>query len=220
VVVPVTRWGRRSLLIGLLVLAAAASGCSGDEPEAEERPVLTTVSGRNCGKDVIDDWFVDGRVDRSYRLHCYDVAVDMLALDDPRFMTIRDDLRRARGAAAGRTRAAAASDGFWSPTRNIACWGFTALSRAQLRCDIVKHSWRAPPGSCGPRRTAIFTMTGVGTPRTICPNDFVPPKRVAAYGSTWRLGPFTCAVRRSGVTCRNLRGRGWFLSRGTLTLYR
>jgi hypothetical protein len=88
-----------------------------------------------------------------------------------------------------------------------------------LRCDINKHQWVAPDGSCGARRTAIFSMTNSGKPHAICPNDFVPPSRVIPYGKTWRFAAFLCKVERVGVTCRNRQHQGWFLSRESYKLY-
>jgi hypothetical protein len=111
-------------------------------------------------------------------------------------------------------------DGFWSPTRNLHCFGSFNGPRADLRCEVYKHDWAAPAGSCGPRRTAIFAMSGTGKPSPFCPNDSVPQHRTLRYGGTWKLGPFTCTMRRSGVTCKNARGRGWFLSRQQYQLYR
>jgi hypothetical protein len=110
-------------------------------------------------------------------------------------------------------------DGFWSPTRNIHCFGYSG-GAGDLRCEIYKHDWRSPRGACGPKRTAIFTMTARGRPRAFCPNDSVPQGRTLAYGKAWKLGSFTCTMRISGVTCRNARGYGWFLSRQRYTLYR
>ncbi len=119
------------------------------------------------------------------------------------------------------TMAAAASGaaGFWTPSRNIACWATVGEGQARLRCDVVKHHWKAPRGSCGAYRTAIFWMRGTGTPSTFCPNDFVPPSRVVGYGGTWRLGPFSCTVSRVGIGCRNGGQHGWFLSRERYRLF-
>lgn len=40
-----------------------------------------------------------------------------------------------------------------------------------------------------------------------------------AYGKTWRRGVFTCVSRTTGVTCRNPRGHGLFLSRQSYRLF-
>lgn len=36
---------------------------------------------------------------------------------------------------------------------------------------------------------------------------------VLGYGSTWRGGGITCTSRRTGLTCRNRSGHGFFMSR-------
>jgi hypothetical protein len=94
--------------------------------------------------------------------------------------------------------------GFWSPTRNLHCFGSFNGPLADMRCEIYKHDWAAPAGSCGP----------------LCPTDSVPQGRTLEYGGTWKLGPFSCTLRRAGVTCKNARSRGWFISRQRFQLYR
>jgi hypothetical protein len=40
-----------------------------------------------------------------------------------------------------------------------------------------------------------------------------------AYGQTWRHGPFTCASKTTGITCRNPAGHGLFVSRESYRLF-
>jgi hypothetical protein len=58
-------------------------------------------------------------------------------------------------------------------------------------------------------------MTSVGRASPICAGDSVFHGRnpVLAYGTTWRKRGFTCRSRFVGLTCRNARGHGFFLSR-------
>jgi len=45
-------------------------------------------------------------------------------------------------------------------------------------------------------------------------------RRVLRYGQTVRLGRrLSCTSRRAGLTCRNLAGHGFFLSRDRIRLY-
>lgn len=39
------------------------------------------------------------------------------------------------------------------------------------------------------------------------------------YGSTWRYRGFRCRSERRGVTCRNLSGHGFFLSRARQAVF-
>jgi hypothetical protein len=38
-------------------------------------------------------------------------------------------------------------------------------------------------------------------------------RRVLRFGDRWRRSGFRCASRRSGLTCRNRAGHGWWLGR-------
>ena len=49
----------------------------------------------SCGRQVIDDWYDDGRVDRTYPLHCYDDAIDTLPRDVRDYSSAKDDIQRA-----------------------------------------------------------------------------------------------------------------------------
>ena len=43
----------------------------------------------------IDDWYDDGRVDRTYDLHCYDDAIDALPPDVRQYSSAQEDIERA-----------------------------------------------------------------------------------------------------------------------------
>jgi hypothetical protein len=44
--------------------------------------------------------------------------------------------------------------------------------------------------------------------------DFQPRvRRVLRFGERWRKSGFRCTSRRSGLTCRNRAGNGWWLGR-------
>lgn len=108
---------------------------------------------------------------------------------------------------------------FRSPTDNIHCYANADRDYAHIRCEIYQHKWNAPRGSCGRQRTAILDMSRRGRPHFICPNDTIPPDRTLRYGSRWRLGPFRCTMRHTGLTCRNRASHGWFLSRAAYRLF-
>ena len=49
----------------------------------------------SCGKQVIDDWYDNGRVDGTYDLHCYDDAIDALPRDVRDYSSAKEDIERA-----------------------------------------------------------------------------------------------------------------------------
>jgi hypothetical protein len=48
-----------------------------------------------CGRQVIDDWYDDGRVDGTYALHCYDDAIEILPRDVRDYSSAKEDIERA-----------------------------------------------------------------------------------------------------------------------------
>jgi hypothetical protein len=52
-------------------------------------------AAQSCGRQVIDDWYDDGRVDRTYALHCYDDAIDALPPDVQQYSSAQEDIERA-----------------------------------------------------------------------------------------------------------------------------
>ena len=57
------------------------------------------AAAKSCGEQVIDDWYDDGRVDRTYALHCYDDAIEALPRDVRDYSSAREDIQRALQAA-------------------------------------------------------------------------------------------------------------------------
>ena len=49
----------------------------------------------SCGRQVIDDWFADSRVDRTYPLHCYDDAIGLLQPDVRDYSNAEEEITRA-----------------------------------------------------------------------------------------------------------------------------
>ena len=48
-----------------------------------------------CSKALVHDWLVDGRVDKTYPVHCYREALKTIPEDQLVYGTLRDDLNRA-----------------------------------------------------------------------------------------------------------------------------
>lgn len=86
---------------------------------------------------------------------------------------------------------------FYSPTRNISC---------QILPDSVYCQTWTPPRS--------VTMKTDGSYQTCegCLGDPGEHTPVLAYGSSTRVGPFTCASESGGVTCTTA-GKGFAISR-------
>jgi hypothetical protein len=49
----------------------------------------------SCARQVIDDWYDNGRVDRTYALHCYDDAIESLPPDVRDYSSAKEDIQRA-----------------------------------------------------------------------------------------------------------------------------
>lgn len=77
---------RRLLPTAAFALVAAAALLLAASPAA---------AAESCGKQVINDWYGDGRVDRIYPLHCYEDAIDALPVDVRDYSSAKEDIERA-----------------------------------------------------------------------------------------------------------------------------
>src|SRR2546423_15043734 len=69
----------------LLCSAAAAAATFG----------VGTAQASQCSDALIHDWYVDGRIDNTYQVHCYREALKDIPEDQLVYGTLRDDLTRA-----------------------------------------------------------------------------------------------------------------------------
>ena len=53
------------------------------------------AAAKSCGRQVIDDWYDNGRVAGTYALHCYDDAIDNLPRDVRDYSSAKEDIQRA-----------------------------------------------------------------------------------------------------------------------------
>jgi hypothetical protein len=74
-----------------LVLAAAVVGFGSTAPQAH--------AAKPCWLKLLNDYIVDGRIDGTYRLHCYDDALRNLQTDVRIYGTAIDDIRDAKNQA-------------------------------------------------------------------------------------------------------------------------
>src|SRR5262249_33449755 len=70
----------------ILVVAAAASAATFG---------VSTAHASACSDALIRDWYVDGRIDKTYPVHCYHEALKVIPEDQIVYGTLRDDLNRA-----------------------------------------------------------------------------------------------------------------------------
>jgi hypothetical protein len=74
----------------LLALAAAVTAALGVGAQPAQARTMST-----CSKALIHDWYVDGRVDKTYPVHCYREALKQIPEDQIIYGTLREDLNRA-----------------------------------------------------------------------------------------------------------------------------
>ena len=74
----------------VLTIALAATAALGVSPQPAQARSLST-----CSKALIHDWYVDGRVDKTYPVHCYREALKGIPEDQIIYGTLRQDLNRA-----------------------------------------------------------------------------------------------------------------------------
>ena len=77
----------RRALRAVFVLSAFVSVLVATAPAASAAP--------SCGRQVIDDWYDNGRVDGTYKLHCYDDAIEILPRDVRDYSSAKEDIERA-----------------------------------------------------------------------------------------------------------------------------
>jgi hypothetical protein len=125
-------------------------------------------------------------------------------------------------ASAGPTAAAGTLPGFRSPSGTISC---VALPRphSDLLCHVERPDFAQQLQHRCIARDSLdwhgFRLTPTGKGTIVCAGGILWTERpvyvVVPYGTTWRHGSYACASRITGITCRNGRGHGLFLSRQT-----
>ena len=75
------------ILLALAVAIGVALGVGAQPAQAR--------SMSQCSAALIHDWYVDGRIDQTYPVHCYREALKQIPEDQIIYGTLRDDLTRA-----------------------------------------------------------------------------------------------------------------------------
>lgn len=113
---------------------------------------------------------------------------------------------------------------FRSPSGNIGCVGSNAGgSDNYVRCDARNHTWAPParPASCTLDWGLGFDLGRRGMAHWVCAGDTaLGGTTVLRYGTAIRIGNLVCRSRRTGITCRNLRGWAFTISRTVATRFR
>lgn len=120
------------------------------------------------------------------------------------------------------------SHSFRTPSGNIACMAVVDDYEGggwELRCDIAPSQQNWEGGDAGEECDLddgdSLGLNATGRAFWVCHGDTLlgPGSPTLGYGSTWSVGPFTCTVERTGVTCRNRSGHGFTLSRASYRLF-
>jgi uncharacterized protein DUF6636 len=114
--------------------------------------------------------------------------------------------------------AAAGLTQFQSPSENIGCLIDWSAKSAFARCDARHHSWhpRRHPGQCPDLDygQGLYVTRGASRGRVVCAGDTaLGAGKHLRYGHTISHGGIKCVSEKSGMTCRNRRGHGFFISR-------
>ena len=107
---------------------------------------------------------------------------------------------------------------FATPSGNIHCSVGLSADAADVECTIVERQGppAAPqPVTCGASWGHTFLLFDTGPVQMVCTP---PPRRlnigeIAPYGQSGQFNLITCQSERTGLTCRNASGHGFFLSR-------
>ncbi|MEQ8307082.1 MAG: hypothetical protein RIA09_11005 [Hoeflea sp.] len=107
--------------------------------------------------------------------------------------------------------------GFMTPSGNIYCNGMVS-GGGSISCVIVNRSGTPPmprPASCSGVWGHEFDLDGTGSARLTCGErpETVDYSDIAQYGLSADFGSITCKSEKTGLTCRNKSGHGFFLSR-------
>ena len=114
-------------------------------------PAAPATAAPSCARQVIDDWYDDGRVDRTYPLHCYDDAIESLPPDVRDYSSAKEDIQRALQA---RMRGEASPPASTDPSPGSSGGGTTTTPtkppKNQTTTDVSDPKNENPPEAAGP----------------------------------------------------------------------
>jgi len=116
-----------------------------------------------------------------------------------------------------------ASHNIVTPSGNIECITFFYRGEESLRCDMgaLTPSFTKKPADCPADWGSAFGMTSTGEAQVLCHGDTIvgPEQVVLQYGMAIQYGSFNCTSEKTGLTCINLDGHGFTLSKAKQTLF-
>ncbi|SIT14928.1 hypothetical protein SAMN05421759_12134 [Roseivivax lentus] len=113
---------------------------------------------------------------------------------------------------------------FETPSGNIDCYVGLSRNSSDITCSIWDRSGppaRPAPADCRVGWGHTFEMGDRGPVRMRCDpglRNFSQSSQMP-YGRTEDFGGITCTSERTGLTCRNRTGHGFFLSRRVQRVY-
>ena len=106
------------------------------------------------------------------------------------------------------------TEGFILPSGNIYCY---SSNSNYLRCEIASGLNPMPPQpeSCQLDWGFGLILSHQDSARVLCAGDTIMGENLPtlSYGNNWENAGFKCTSQTAGLTCTNLNGRGFFLSR-------
>jgi hypothetical protein len=93
---------------------------------------------------------------------------------------------------------------FHSPSGNVNCTLSTPGGEDAARCEVVDHTWAAPPPppDCHLDSGDRFYLTQGGSAVVGCyGQEFPTSQQTLGYGQSLSLGTITCASEYTGMTC-------------------
>jgi hypothetical protein len=116
-----------------------------------------------------------------------------------------------------------ASHNIVTPSGNIECVTFYYGGQESLRCDMgaLTSSFTNKPADCPADWGSAFGMASTGNAQVLCHGDTIvgPEQVVLQYGVAIQYGSFNCTSEKTGLTCVNLDGHGFTLSKARQTLF-
>lgn len=107
-------------------------------------------------------------------------------------------------------------ESFVTPSGNIRCI-VVGENKDSLRCEINSGLKPIPPQPyphyCEYDWGGGFLLSESGKPEILCISDTFEANYKLSYGSSWKQAGFNCLSQRTGLTCTNASGNGFFLSR-------
>lgn len=111
---------------------------------------------------------------------------------------------------------------FQSPTGNIHCY-IATWNPAEARCDIIDYtpSFRTAPRGCDLDWGNAFVVEEKGPGLLGCVGDTAidPNAPVLDYGHSVSGAGLTCTSATTGMTCTNVSGGGFTVSRGSQQVF-